>query len=70
MPLDPLQDQIARTALSLPQARTLALASGGALLALRLTAEDWAEDGIDPNDADRLRATFDDWRERLIDGAS
>lgn len=36
----------------------------------RLTAEDWAEDGIDPNDADRLRATFDDWRERLIDGAS
>ncbi|GAB3880205.1 nucleotidyl transferase AbiEii/AbiGii toxin family protein [Kibdelosporangium lantanae] len=33
MPLDPLQEQIARTALSLPEARTLALAGGGAMLA-------------------------------------
>jgi hypothetical protein len=33
MPLDALQDSIARTALALPQARTLALAEGGAMLA-------------------------------------
>jgi len=33
MPLDPLQDQIARTALGLPEARTLALAGGGAMIA-------------------------------------
>lgn len=33
MPLDPLQDRIARTALALPQARTLALAGGGAMIA-------------------------------------
>jgi hypothetical protein len=32
MPLDPLQDRIARTALALPQARTLALAGGGAMI--------------------------------------
>jgi len=31
MPLDPLQDRIARTALALPEARTLALAGGGAI---------------------------------------
>lgn len=29
MPLDPLQDRIARTALALPEASTLALAGGG-----------------------------------------
>lgn len=33
MPLDPLQDLIARTALNLPEARTLALAGGGAMIA-------------------------------------
>jgi hypothetical protein len=33
MPLDPLQSRIARTALSLPQAHTLALAGGGAMIA-------------------------------------
>jgi hypothetical protein len=33
MPLDPLQEQIARNALALPQARTLALAGGGAMIA-------------------------------------
>jgi hypothetical protein len=33
MPLDPLQDRIARTALELPQARTLALAGGAAMIA-------------------------------------
>jgi hypothetical protein len=32
MPLDPLQEQIARTALALPQAHTLALAGGGAMI--------------------------------------
>ncbi|GAA5169029.1 hypothetical protein GCM10023321_63990 [Pseudonocardia eucalypti] len=32
MPLDPLQERIARTALALPQARTLALAGGGAMI--------------------------------------
>jgi hypothetical protein len=33
MPLDALQEQIARTALSLPEARPLALAGGGAMIA-------------------------------------
>ncbi|MPZ00251.1 MAG: hypothetical protein GEU97_20150 [Actinophytocola sp.] len=33
MPLDPLQELIARRALELPQARTLALAGGGAMIA-------------------------------------
>jgi hypothetical protein len=33
MPLEPLQERIARTALALPQARTLALAGGGAMIA-------------------------------------
>src|SRR5215475_3572144 len=33
MLLDPLQDRIARTALALPEARTLALAGGGAMIA-------------------------------------
>jgi hypothetical protein len=33
MPLDPLQERIARTALALPQARTLALAGDGAMIA-------------------------------------
>jgi hypothetical protein len=33
MPLDPLQDRIARTALALPEARTLALAGGAAMIA-------------------------------------
>jgi hypothetical protein len=33
MPLDQLQERIARTALSLPEARTLALAGGGAMIA-------------------------------------
>jgi len=35
MPLDPLQDRIARTALALPEALTLALAlaGGGAMIA-------------------------------------
>lgn len=33
MPLDPLQERIARIALALPQARTLALAGGGAMIA-------------------------------------
>jgi hypothetical protein len=33
----------------------------------RLTGDDWAEDGFDPIDADRLRAVFDDWRTRLSD---
>ena len=33
MPLDPLQDLITRTALALPEARTLALAGGGAMIA-------------------------------------
>jgi len=33
VPLDPLQDLIARTALSLPEAQTLALAGGGAMIA-------------------------------------
>lgn len=32
MPLDPLQERIARTALTLPQLRTLALAGGGAMI--------------------------------------
>jgi hypothetical protein len=32
MPLDPLQERIARTALALPEARTLALAGGGAMI--------------------------------------
>lgn len=32
MPLDPLQERIARTALALPQSRTLALAGGGAMI--------------------------------------
>jgi hypothetical protein len=32
MPLDPLQEHIARTALALPEARTLALAGGGAMI--------------------------------------
>jgi hypothetical protein len=32
MPLDPLQERIARTALGLPVARTLALAGGGAMI--------------------------------------
>jgi hypothetical protein len=32
VPLDPLQSRIARTALSLPQAHTLALAGGGAMI--------------------------------------
>jgi hypothetical protein len=33
MPLDPLQERIARMALALPEARTLALAGGGAMIA-------------------------------------
>jgi hypothetical protein len=33
MPLDPLQDRIARTALALPEAHTLALAGGAAMIA-------------------------------------
>jgi hypothetical protein len=33
MPLDPFQARIARTALALPQAHTLALAGGGAMIA-------------------------------------
>jgi hypothetical protein len=33
MALDPLQERIARTALALPEARTLALAGGGAMIA-------------------------------------
>lgn len=33
MPLDRLQERIARTALALPEARTLALAGGGAMIA-------------------------------------
>ncbi|SHN46907.1 nucleotidyl transferase AbiEii/AbiGii toxin family protein [Cryptosporangium aurantiacum] len=33
MALDPLQEQITQTALSLPQAHTLALAGGGAMIA-------------------------------------
>jgi hypothetical protein len=33
MPLDPLQERIARTALNLPEAHTLALAGGGAMIA-------------------------------------
>jgi uncharacterized membrane protein len=33
VPLDSLQELIARTALALPQARTLALAGGGAMIA-------------------------------------
>jgi hypothetical protein len=33
MPLDPLQDRIARTALALPETSTLALAGGGAMIA-------------------------------------
>jgi len=33
MPLDPLQDRIARTALALPEASALALAGGGAMIA-------------------------------------
>ena len=33
MPLDPLQERIARTALNLPEAQTLALAGGGAMIA-------------------------------------
>lgn len=33
MPLDPLQERIARTALSLPEAHTLALAGGAAMIA-------------------------------------
>jgi hypothetical protein len=33
MPLDPLQERIARTALALPQSRALALAGGGAMIA-------------------------------------
>jgi len=33
----------------------------------RLTGDDWAEDGFDPIDADRLHAVFDDWRTRLSD---
>jgi hypothetical protein len=33
VPLDPLQDRIARVALALPEARTLALAGGGAMIA-------------------------------------
>lgn len=33
MSLDPLQEKIARTALGLPEARTLALAGGGAMIA-------------------------------------
>jgi hypothetical protein len=33
MPLDPLQERIARTALALPEAQTLALAGGGAMIA-------------------------------------
>ena len=33
MPLDPLQDRIARTAGALPEARTVALAGGGAMIA-------------------------------------
>jgi hypothetical protein len=32
MPLDSLQERIARTALALPQARTLALAGAGAMI--------------------------------------
>lgn len=32
MPLDPLQERIARTALALPQSHTLALAGGGAMI--------------------------------------
>jgi hypothetical protein len=32
MPLDPLQERIVRTAMALPQARTLALAGGGAMI--------------------------------------
>src|SRR6266545_2953199 len=32
VPLDPLQERIARTALALPEARTLALAGGGAMI--------------------------------------
>lgn len=33
MPLDPLRERIARIALALPQARTLAVAGGGAMIA-------------------------------------
>ena len=33
MPLAPLQDRITRTALALPEASTLALAGGGAMIA-------------------------------------
>src|SRR6266542_4370786 len=33
VPLDPLQERIARTALALPEARTLALPGGGAMIA-------------------------------------
>lgn len=36
----------------------------------RLTGDDWAEDGVDPSEADRLRATFDDWRKHLAEAAT
>jgi hypothetical protein len=32
VPLDPLRERIARTALTLPQSRTLALAGGGTMI--------------------------------------
>jgi Nucleotidyl transferase AbiEii toxin, Type IV TA system len=31
----------------------------------RLTPDDWAEDGVSPEDAERLRAVFADWLAQL-----
>ena len=67
MPLDPLQERIARIALALPQARTLALAGGGAMIAHGLV--DRATRDIDlftEVDADEALAVAVALREALV----
>ncbi|HVQ93713.1 MAG TPA: nucleotidyl transferase AbiEii/AbiGii toxin family protein [Mycobacteriales bacterium] len=68
MPLDPLQEHIARTALSLPQAHTLALAGGGAMIAHgftdRATRDVDLFTEVDPDEAGRIVVAL---RSRLQD---
>jgi len=64
MPLDPLQERIARTALALPEARTLALAGSGAMIAHGFVTRE-------TKDIDLFTEIDDAWHgvRRLNDGA-
>jgi hypothetical protein len=62
VPLDPLQSRIARTALGLPQAHTLALAGGGAMIAHGFTDRPTRDvdlfTEVDPDEATQVAAAL------------